>query len=177
MDTFCATIRLFVLHPLLTIAVFAMAVAGPAGSAIAEGTVRSIHSDWQVRCDTPAGAQSEQCVITQSVTAADRANVNLTITVFKTADHKSSILRVVAPVGVLLPSGLGLKIDNAEVGRAGYVRCLRNGCVAEVVMDDNLVKQLRAGQTVTFVIFQIPEEGIGFPMNLEGFADGFDQLR
>ena len=32
-------------------------------------------------------------------------------------------MRVVAPLGVLLPSGLGLKIDNAELGRAGFVRC------------------------------------------------------
>ena len=60
--------------------------------------------------------------------------------------------------GVLLPSGLGLKIDQADVGRAGFVRCLPNGCVAEVVMDDNLLKQLRSGGTATFIIFQTPEE-------------------
>jgi invasion protein IalB len=77
---------------------------------------------------------------------------------------------------VLLPSGLGLKIDQQDVGRAGFVRCLPNGCVAEVVMDDTLLKQLRSGQTATFIIFQTPEEGIGFPMSLKGFGDGFDKL-
>ena len=110
------------------------------------------------------------------MTAEDRANVGLTVIVLKTADAKSRLLRVVAPMGVLLPSGLGLKIDNADVGRAGFVRCLPNGCVAEVVMDENLVKQLRAGQTATFIIFQTPEEGIGFPMSLKGFGEGFDKL-
>ena len=69
---------------------------------------------------------------------------------------------------MLLPSGLGLKIDQADVGRAGFVRCLPNGCVAEVVMDDNLVKQMRTGQTATFIIFQTPEEGIGFPDEPQG---------
>jgi invasion protein IalB len=54
--------------------------------------------------------------------------------------------------------------------------CLPNGCVAEVVMDDNLLKQLRNGQTATFIIFQTPEEGIGFPMSLKGFGEGFDKL-
>src|SRR5690242_8695812 len=157
----------------------AVAVAlifGIADPARAQGAIRSVHNDWQVRCDTPPGAQGEQCALIQSVTAEDRANVGLTVIVLKTADQKSRLMRVVAPMGVLLPSGLGLKVDQADVGRAGFVRCLPNGCVAEVVMDDNLVKQLRTGQTATFIIFQTPEEGIGFPMSLKGFSEGFDKL-
>jgi invasion protein IalB len=141
-----------------------------------QGAVKSVHGDWQIRCDTPPGSQGDQCALIQSVTAEDRANVGLTVIVLKTADQKSRLMRVVAPLGVLLPSGLGLKIDNADVGRAGFVRCLPNGCVAEVVMDDNLIKQLRAGQTATFIIFQTPEEGIGFPMALKGFGEGYDKL-
>jgi invasion protein IalB len=142
----------------------------------AQGAVKSVHGDWQIRCDTPPGAQSEQCALIQSVTAEDRANIGLTVIVLKTADNKSRLMRVIAPLGVLLPSGLGLKIDNADIGRAGFVRCLPNGCVAEVVMDENLGKQLRTGTTATFIIFQTPEEGIGFPMALKGFGEGFDKL-
>jgi invasion protein IalB len=152
------------------------AIMTGATSSHAQGVVKSVHADWQIRCDTPPGAQSEQCALIQSVTAEDRANVGLTVIVLKTADNKSRLMRVVAPMGVLLPSGLGLKIDSEDVGRAGFVRCLPNGCVAEVVMDQNLIKQLRTGQTATFIIFQTPEEGIGFPMSLKGFGEGFDKL-
>ena len=157
----------------------AMAVtimAASVGPAAAQGAVKSVHNDWQVRCDTPPGAQGEQCALIQSVTAEDRANVGLTVIVLKTADQKSRLMRVVAPVGVLLPSGLGLKIDQAEIGRAGFVRCVPNGCVAEVIMDDTLIGKLRTGQTATFIIFQTPEEGIGFPISLKGFGEGFDKL-
>jgi invasion protein IalB len=149
---------------------------GSADRAAAQGAVKSVHKDWQIRCDTPPGAKSEQCALIQSVTAEDRANVGLTVIVLKTADQKSRLMRVVAPLGVLLPSGLGLKIDQADIGRAGFVRCLPNGCIAEVVMDDELVKKLRTGKTATFVIFQTPEEGIGFPMSLAGFGEGYDKL-
>ena len=152
----------------------AMAILGAEASA--QGVVRSVHGDWQIRCDTPPGAQSEQCALIQSVTAEDRPNVGLTVIVLKTADQKSRLMRVLAPLGVLLPSGLGLKIDQTDVGRAGFVRCLPNGCVAEVVMDDKLVGQLRAGQLATFIIFQTPEEGIGIPLSLSGFGAGFDKL-
>ena len=146
------------------------------GSARAKGTVRSVHGDWQIRCDTPPGAQAEQCVLIQSVTAEDRPNIGLTVIILKTADKKNRIMRVIAPPGVLLPSGLGLKVDNAELGRAGFVRCVPNGCVAEVVMDDNLLGKLKSGQSATFIIFQTPEEGIGFPISLKGLGEGFDKL-
>ena len=148
----------------------------PSQAAFAQGAVKSVHKDWQIRCDTPPGAKSEQCALIQSVVAEDRANVGLTVIVLKTADAKSRLMRVVAPLGVLLPSGLGLKIDNDDIGRAGFVRCLPNGCIAEVVMDDNLIGKLRNGKQATFVIFQTPEEGIGFPMSLAGFGEGYDKL-
>jgi invasion protein IalB len=168
--------RRFAQAAAMTAALALLPLTGLHDPAAAQGAVRSVHADWQIRCDTPPGSQGEQCALIQSVTAEDRANVGLTVIVLKTADQKSRLMRVVAPMGVLLPSGLGLKIDQADVGRAGFVRCLPNGCVAEVVMDENLVKQLRTGQTATFIIFQTPEEGIGFPMSLKGFGEGFDKL-
>ena len=152
------------------------AVLGLCGSAYAQGTVKSVHGDWQIRCDTPPGAQGEQCALIQSVVAEDRSNAGLTVIVLKTADQKSKLMRVVAPLGVLLPSGLGLKLDNVDVGRAGFVRCLPNGCVAEVVMDEKLLGQLRTAKTATFIIFETPEEGIGFPLSLNGLGEGYDKL-
>jgi invasion protein IalB len=177
MGLFSPGIRVQRARSLAAVAAVALAaVFATTEHGLAQGAVKSVHADWQVRCDTPPGAQGEQCALIQSVTAEDRANVGLTVIVLKTADQKSRLMRVVAPMGVLLPSGLGLKIDQADVGRAGFVRCLPNGCVAEVVMDENLVKQLRTGQTATFIIFQTPEEGIGFPMSLKGFGEGYDKL-
>ncbi len=161
----------------LTAASLAMALLlGLTAAASAQGAVRSVHGDWQIRCDTPPGAQGEQCALIQSVVAEDRSNAGLTVIVLKTADQKSKLMRVVAPLGVLLPSGLGLKLDNVDVGRAGFVRCLPNGCVAEVVMDDKLLGQLRTAKTATFIIFETPEEGIGFPLSLNGLGEGYDKL-
>ncbi|MBB1091815.1 invasion associated locus B family protein [Rhodopseudomonas palustris] len=157
----------------------AMAIAlsfGWSDRADAQGAVRSVHGDWQIRCDTPPGAKAEQCALIQSVVAEDRSNAGLTVIILKTADQKSKLMRVVAPLGVLLPSGLGLKLDNVDVGRAGFVRCLPNGCVAEVVMDDKLLGQLRTAKTATFIIFETPEEGIGFPLSLNGIGEGYDKL-
>jgi invasion protein IalB len=155
---------------------FLLAACLAPAAASAQGAVRASHGDWQIRCDTPPGAPSEQCAVVQSVTAEDRQNVGLTVIVLRTADRQLRLLRVLAPLGVLLPSGLSLKVDDQDLGRAGFVRCLPNGCVAEVVMEDKLVDQLKNGKTATFIIFQTPEQGIGIPISLQGFGEAIDKL-
>ena len=147
-----------------------------ASPALAQGVVKAQYGDWQMSCDTPPGASFEQCALIQNVTAEDQPNVGLSVIVLKTADQKARLLRVLAPLGVLLPNGLGLNIDGTDMGRVAFVRCLPNGCVAEVVMDDALLTQLSSGKTALFVVFKTPEEGIGIPVSLKGFADGFKQL-
>ena len=142
----------------------------------AQGVVKGKYGDWEMRCETPSGAPREQCALIQRIEDKDRPNISLVVIVLRTADAKNRLLRVVAPLGVLLPSGLGLTIDKANVGRAGFVRCLPTGCVAEVAMKSDLIDQLRNGTDATFIIFQTPEEGIGIPLALTGFKDGFDKL-
>jgi invasion protein IalB len=142
----------------------------------APGTVKSNHGAWSVVCDKPAGASTEQCALMQNVIAEDRPEVGLSVVVLKTADRKSKILRVLAPLGVLLPNGLGLNVDGKDIGRAYFVRCFADGCYAEVVLEDELLKTFRSGASATFIVFQTPEEGIGIPVDLKGFAEGYDAL-
>jgi len=142
----------------------------------AQGLVKAQYGDWQMSCDTPPGATGEQCAIIQNVTAEDQPNVGLSVIVLKTADKQAQLLRVLAPLGVLLPNGLGLNVDGKDMGRVAFVRCLPNGCVAEVAMDAALIDTLSKGTNAIFVVFKTPEEGIGIPVSLKGFADGFAKL-
>lgn len=149
-----------------------------AGSALAQpkGTVRATHGAWSIICDTPAGAATEQCVMMQNVVAEDRPEIGLSVVVLRTADNKAEILRVLAPLGVLLPNGLGLNVDGKDIGRAYFVRCFADGCYAEVILEKPLMETLKTGKSATFIVFQTPEEGIGIPVDLNGFGDGFEAL-
>jgi invasion protein IalB len=151
-------------------------LAGGTAAVQAQGMVKAQYGDWQMSCDTPPGASFEQCAIIQNVTAEDQPNVGLSVIVLKTADQQARLLRVLAPLGVLLPNGLGLNVDGKDIGRVAFVRCLPNGCVAEVVLDDALLKTLSEGKSAIFVVFKTPEEGVGIPVSLTGFGDGFAQL-
>src|SRR6186713_525441 len=83
--------------PTLAVLGLLAALTGFSDTASAQGAVRSVHGDWQIRCDTPPGAQAEQCALIQSVTAEDRPNIGLTVIILKTADKKTRLMRVIAP--------------------------------------------------------------------------------
>jgi len=161
----------------------ALAMPSPIESNVAfavetpEGSVKSQHGDWQVVCkDPPPGSKSPVCALVQSVTAEDKNNIGLTV-YFQKFSNGTRVLRVFAPLGVLLPPGIGLKIDDKDVGHAPFLRCHSFACYAQVVVDDALIERLKTGKTAIFIIFQTEEAGIGIPISLKGFGDAMSELR
>ena len=154
--------------------------AAPEAAPAATGpgsVVRETHGAWQVSCRTPPGAKEEKCALVQSVTAEDRPNVGLTVVFYKAIGEDKKLLRVVVPLGVLLPTGLGLKIDGQDVGNAPFLKCGKRGCVAEVVLQDEVIAKMKKGTTAMFIIFDTPEAGIGIPVALQGFGDALANLK
>src|SRR4051794_41925720 len=91
----------------ITAGALALAAVGWAGPGRAQGVVKSTHGEWQLRCETPAGAKNEQCALVQNVAAQDRPNARLLVIQLKTARRKSPPPRVVPPPRGLLPAGPG----------------------------------------------------------------------
>lgn len=139
--------------------------------------VKEQHGDWQVVCKPPPpGAKNEICALSQNVTAEDRDNVGLTVYVqlHKTGER---MLRVFAPLGILLPRQLTLKIDEQDLGHVPFIRCLAVGCMAFATIDDTLLEKLKTGKTAIFIIYITDEQGIGIPISLAGFNEGLEALK
>ncbi len=180
-----------------TAAAGCLLLAGLATTASAQGVVRGNFSDWELRCEQQQG-RDEQCILYQNVADEKDSNINVVVVVLRvqdppTADGKPGarkpVLRVIAPLGVLLPRGLGLRIESAtekdaqgkptvkDIGSTGFVKCVPSGCVAEVEIDDRLHQELKNGSTATFIIFDKPNEGRGLPLTLVGYEKGLEALK
>lgn len=141
------------------------------------GQIKATYGAWNLRCGRPPGSKSEKCALVQSVTAEDRPNIGLTVIFLRSVDGKKQILRIIAPLGVLLPPGLGLKIDDKDMGHTRFLKCDKYGCIAEAVVKDDFIKNFQSGSTAVFIIFQTPESGIGIPIQLQGFEKGLASLK
>ena len=138
--------------------------------------VKGTFGDWSIRCEQQTGGLPEQCALVQNVTAEDRPNLTMAVLVLNAAGGSELVLRVVLPLGVLIPSGLGLRIDGTDIGKTGFIRCLPAGCIAEVTMGDSLLERFKTGQTALFIVFQAPDHGVGIPINLANFTEGLAAL-
>lgn len=142
-----------------------------------EGEIRATYGAWNLKCGRAPGSKLEKCALVQSVTAEDRPNVGLTVIFLRSVDGNRKMLRIIAPLGVLLPPGLGLKIDNNDMGHTKFLKCGKIGCIAEAVVEDDFLKKFQSGSTAVFIIFQTPEAGIGIPIQLKGFEKGLASLK
>ena len=141
----------------------------------AEGIIKATNGDWETRCDTPTGAKGSSARWSRTWSRRT-VHITLVVIVLKPVDKKKPLMRVVAPPFVFLPTGLGLKIDQVDVGHVPFAHCFGSGCFSEVEMDDKLIGQLKTGTTATFIVFQSPDDGVGIPVSLDGFAKAFDAL-
>ena len=139
-------------------------------------SVKAQHGFWQVVCKTPEGSKAELCALVQDVTSDSNPDVQISVHFMKKPDG-DKVLRVFAPLGVLLPLGIGLQIDDVKVGEAQFVRCQVVGCVAQVTLPADLVDKFTKGKTAWFIIYQTKEQGIGIPVALSGLGDALAELK
>ena len=159
----------------IMLALAALACGGATASA-QQGPVRTVHGAWNLMCDKQPGSEAEQCVVLQSVVPEDDPQLPMTVALLKTPDKKSVLLRVLLPLGVLLPNELGLYVDQADMGRVKFEKCTADGCQVQAILSQNISDAFLKGKQATFTVFKTPEQGIGIPISLEGFAEAFSAL-
>ena len=140
------------------------------------------HGQWKVQCETVPASQGQpggrQCGVVQSTTSEKNPKAGLTLVLVKTkAGDKSVInMRVIAPIGVFLPTGVALEIDGNAIGRVPFTRCMPQVCMAFAEASPETLVKLKKGALANFIIYEAP--GIGLPMKLklEGFGAALAEL-
>lgn len=138
-------------------------------------SLRATYGDWEVRCVTDT-----DCVMTQ-LHRRSQQTADAVFTVIKpqklSNDDGQAIeafAEIVVPLGVYLPGGLGLKVDDQPAKAAPFERCIEEGCVVRAPISPAMLSNLKAGATANIVIFGGPERPVSIPMSLTGFTAAFD---
>ncbi len=119
-----------------------------------------------------------QCGIMQSVRSAERQNLGLTLVLVNTkqGDRDVTMMRILVPVGVFLPTGIALEIDGTAVGRVPFTRCLPQVCMAFAEATPETIEKMKQGSTANFIIYEAPGAGLSMEVSLSGFTAAYDQL-
>lgn len=143
------------------------------------------HGDWKVQCETPpvnpdgkGDPPQKQCGMLQTARSDKNPKVGITLIIMKAKqqDKDVTMMRLMAPIGVYLPTGVALEIDGAAVGRVPFTRCVPQACVAFAEAQDQTLAKMKKGTAANFIIYEAPGIGMPLKISLSGFSAAFDAL-
>jgi invasion protein IalB len=145
----------------------------------------SKHGAWQVQCGTaqapdggPDPAGKKQCGMVQVTHSEknDKIGLSLIIVKAKQGDKDVLMMRVMAPIGVYLPTGVALEIDTVAVGRVPFTRCRPQICEAFAEASPETLAKMKKGTAANFIIYEAPGLGIPMKISLDGFGASLTDL-
>lgn len=132
------------------------------------------YDDWTVRCemhDTVKTCEMEQTSQLQGQPVSQIALGR---------PSKTAQFRIVfqVPINVWLPAGVTLVLDDKDPGiSATFKRCVGNGCFADIDLNDDAVRKLRARTANGKLLFKdAAQRDVTIPVSFKGFGSAFDAM-
>jgi invasion protein IalB len=150
--------------------------------AMAAPEVVATHGAWKIQCESAppkAGAAPEkQCGMVQTTHSEKSQKIGLTLVVVKTKQNGKDVtmMRIMAPIGVFLPTGIALEVDGGAVGRVPFTRCLPQVCIAFAEAQAPTLEKMRKGSNANFIIYEAPGIGVPMTISLSGFSAAYSAL-
>ncbi|MCU7837727.1 MAG: invasion associated locus B family protein [gamma proteobacterium symbiont of Taylorina sp.] len=132
--------------------------------------------DWTVVCEKLPTSGEEVCNIFQNVTN-EKQKIVLQVAIGYLPNVEKPQALLTMPLGVLLEPGLEFKGGSAKAIRLPFKVCVTNGCVAMTMLDDEIIKGMKAGNQGSVKIAVAKEKIIAIPISLKGFTAAFNSLK
>lgn len=164
----------FIVAPFVGL-VLALATAAAAQQTAPQETVKAKHGDWEVRCNA-----ANNCFMNQVVANAEGSPlINVAVRMLPNNPQAKAIAVFVAPLGVVLPRGIEMRIDGGDAIPSPFLYCLSNGCFAELAMTEEGLARLRRGASATLQIYSVqePNTAISRRLSLSGFTKAYAELK
>jgi invasion protein IalB len=126
------------------------------------------YGDWRKVCFKPGGT-SMVCRTSISGTW-DTGQVAVRADLIEREGESAARLQLFLPVGLYLPAGVKVTIDQGAAHQIPYVWCLTNTCIAAEVADPKLIQDMEAGQKLVLEVVDSNVLAVTTTLSLAQFA-------
>lgn len=152
----------------------------PAASSSTNPLHGQVFQDWTVRCEAvPAsdGQTYEQCHMYQDWQEEDRQLRILHIAVAYPRQQPDQAVAVMTlPLGVYLPPGVTVQIDQGTPIKVAIERCEAVGCKAGFALEEQVLAAMRRGVKANVTFSDLRRQPLTIPVSLRGFTAGLRAL-
>ena len=148
--------------------------ASPAEAAAANA---SPPPGWVARCTSASRTTSLDCAIEQTAVLTKTGQLIVLINIRVPADTRAPIAVVQLPLGLNLPTGAKLQIDNGKTYDLQIQTCEARGCYANMPVAPDMLAAMRSGKQLKVSFQNLAKETITIPMPLADFAAAYEKIK
>jgi len=148
------------------------AAGSSAHSADAGQFTRQVIGDWVVACAPPNDGH-RSCMMTQTLSSR---KLKKTVSVFTIGKDRAGKLKasIRLPIGVALPAGVIVGIENQKRFAVPYSACHRIGCFAPFDLTEPMLGQLRNASKVSAVAQSVSNQALNLNFSTRGFPAAYE---
>lgn len=138
--------------------------------------------DWVVRCEQPPQGGGERCFMGQSFAAQNDEGKRIPLLVVAIGYGESdgqqiAVMQFTVPLGLYLPAGIALQIDQAQPIRIAIEVCSAQACIARYRLDDAVRTAMQKGQQAKIQLVRANKQAMDIPLSLKGFTKAFAAVK
>jgi invasion protein IalB len=132
---------------------------------------------WIVRCSSASREAPLECAMEQNAVLTKTGQTVVLINLRIAPDTRAPIALLQLPLGLNLPVGAKLQVDEGKTFDLPIQTCESRGCYASTPVAADLLAALRSGKQLKVSFQNMAKETIAIPMPLGDFAAAYDKIK
>lgn len=132
---------------------------------------------WIVRCTSASREAPLECAMEQNAVLTKTGQTVVLINIRIAPDTRTPIALLQLPLGLNLPVGAKLQVDEGKTVDLQVQTCENRGCYASTPIAADLLAALRSGKQMKVSFQNMAKETIAIPMPLGDFAAAYDKIK
>lgn len=116
------------------------------------------------------------CQMSQQLIAQETGQRVLEFVIVHDKQKKTTRGVTIMPLGVYLPAGVILKVDDHKPYKFSYNHCAKAGCTCFHDMPQTLISQMKKGRFVSFIGTRLDGQQVSFNLSLKDFTKTYQAL-
>ena len=132
---------------------------------------------WIARCASTSRDAPLECAIEQNAVLTKTGQVIVVVNIRIAPDTRAPVALVQLPLGLNLPAGAKVQVDDGKVVDLQIQTCEQRGCYANTPITPDLLATMRSGKQFKVSFQNLGKETITIPMSLTDFAAAYDKIK
>jgi invasion protein IalB len=132
---------------------------------------------WVARCGSASRDAPLECAIEQSAVLPRTGQLVILVNIRVPADTHTPSALIQLPLGLNLPGGAKLQVDDGATTDMQIQTCEARGCYAGTTIAPDLLAALKSGKQLKISFQNLNKETLTVPLPLADFAAAYDKIK